>query len=86
MQARLLDYVKDGGTLVVQYNVSNGLVTNQLGPYPFTLSRDRVSDEQVPVEFLLPNHPVLNWPNKITTQDFNGWVQERGLYFANEWD
>jgi LmbE family N-acetylglucosaminyl deacetylase len=86
LQNQLMDYVKNGGTLVVQYNVNNGLVTNQLGPYPLTLSRDRVTDETAPVQFLSPNHPVLNSPNKITPKDFEGWVQERGLYFANSWD
>ncbi|GEO04931.1 GlcNAc-PI de-N-acetylase [Adhaeribacter aerolatus] len=85
-QADLLDYVAQGGTLVVQYNVSSGLVTDKLGPYPLQLSRDRVAVEEAPVRLLKPNHPVLNFPNKITAADFNGWVQERGLYFANKWD
>ena len=86
LQTQLLEYVNNGGTLIVQYNVNNGLVTNQLGPYPFSLSRDRVTDETAAVEFLKPEHPVLNVPNKITPKDFEGWVQERGLYFANKWD
>lgn len=86
LQTQLLDYVKNGGTLVVQYNVNNGLTTNQLGPYPFSLSRDRVTDETAAVDFLTPDHPVLNMPNKITPKDFEGWVQERGLYFADKWD
>jgi LmbE family N-acetylglucosaminyl deacetylase len=85
-QASLLDYVQEGGTLVVQYNVSSGLVPDKLGPYPFKLSRERVAVEEAPVKFLKPNHPVLNYPNKITAADFSGWVQERGLYFANSWD
>ncbi|KAA5548268.1 PIG-L family deacetylase [Adhaeribacter rhizoryzae] len=85
-QAALLDYVAQGGTLVVQYNVNSGLVTDKLGPYPFQLSRDRVAVEDAPVKFLKPNHPVLSYPNKITAADFNNWVQERGLYFANKWD
>jgi LmbE family N-acetylglucosaminyl deacetylase len=85
-QATLLDYVKNGGTIIVQYNTSNGLVTDKLGPYPFKLSRDRVSVEEAPVQLLKPDHPVLSTPNKITAKDFEGWVQERGLYFPNQWD
>ena len=83
---RLLQYVKDGGTYIVQYNVSRGLQTENIGPYPFTIGRDRVSEETAPVAFLNPQHPLLNFPNKITTKDFDGWVQERGLYFAARWD
>ncbi|MBC3541466.1 PIG-L family deacetylase [Rufibacter sediminis] len=84
-QPQLLQYVQNGGTLVVQYNVSNGLVTPNLGPYALKLSNDRVTVEDSDVRFLKPNHPVLNTPNKITEQDFRGWVQERGLYFPNQW-
>ncbi len=83
---RLLQYVKDGGTFIVQYNVSRGLQTENIGPYPFTIGRDRVSEETAPVAFLNSQHPLLNFPNKITQKDFDGWVQERGLYFATEWD
>ncbi|NOR21937.1 MAG: hypothetical protein GQ476_04535 [Candidatus Aminicenantes bacterium] len=83
---RLLQYVKDGGTFIVQYNVSRGLLTKNIGPYPFTIGRDRVSEETAPVAFLNPQHPLLNFPNKITQKDFDGWVQERGLYFATGWD
>ncbi|MFQ5640819.1 MAG: PIG-L family deacetylase, partial [bacterium] len=86
VQSKLLDYVEKGGTLVVQYNVSRGLVTTEIGPYPFKLSRDRVTLESAPVTFVDSKHPLLNFPNKITERDFDGWVQERGLYFANEWD
>jgi LmbE family N-acetylglucosaminyl deacetylase len=82
----LLDYVKQGGTLVVQYNVSNELETEKFAPYPITLSRDRVTEEDATVRFLKPEHPVLNTPNKITDRDFEGWVQERGLYFPGKWD
>ncbi|NND62679.1 MAG: LmbE family protein, partial [Flavobacteriaceae bacterium] len=78
-------YVQDGGTLLLQYNTSRRLVTNNLAPYPLKLSRDRVTDEFSEVKILEPNHPALNEPNKITLSDFNGWVQERGLYFPNEW-
>ncbi len=81
----LMNYVKNGGNLLVQYNTSNytGTVTSRVGPYRFDISRARVTDEDAAVHFLAPDDPVLNWPNKITQQDFNGWVQERGLYFAN---
>jgi LmbE family N-acetylglucosaminyl deacetylase len=83
---KLLQYVENGGTLVVQYTVNQGLVTNQIGPYPFELSRNRVTVEDAPVTFLNPQHLALNAPNKITNADFEGWVQERGLYFAQKWD
>lgn len=83
---RLLQYVKDGGTFIVQYNVSRGLQTTTIGPYPFTIGRDRVCEESAPVVFLDPHHPLLNFPNTITTKDFDGWIQERGLYFATDWD
>ena len=84
-QPTLLEYVKNGGNLIVQYNTSHGLVMQDIGPYPLKLSRDRVTVEDSEVRFLEPNHPVLNTPNKITKKDFEGWVQERGLYFPNEW-
>ena len=86
LNARLLDYVARGGTEVVQYDVDQGLVTPALGPFPFTVSRTRVCEETAPVKFLAPVHPALNWPNRITQDDFQGWVQERGLYFAQGWD
>jgi LmbE family N-acetylglucosaminyl deacetylase len=88
MQPRLMEYVKNGGTMVVQYNVSRGLriPMTELGPYPFQLSRDRTTVEEAEVRILAPDHPVLNFPNKITSKDFEGWVQERGLYFPNNWD
>ncbi|WP_090608403.1 PIG-L family deacetylase [Parapedobacter koreensis] len=82
MQSRLLEYVKNGGTLVVQYNVSGGLQPVDLGPYPFQLTRNRVTDETAPVTIRTPDSRVLNYPNKITAADFEGWIQERGLYFA----
>jgi len=85
-QSVLNDYVNQGGTLVAQYNTSRGLVTKDLAPYPLQLSRDRVTDEFSPISFLAPKHPVLNTPNRITQKDFEGWVQERGLYFPNQWD
>ena len=82
----LLNYVYNGGTLLMQYNVTRDLVMDNLGPYNFEISHDRVTVEDAPVTFLLPDNPVLNYPEKITEADFNGWVQERGLYFADKWD
>lgn len=81
----LFDYVKNGGNMVVQYNTRHRLKTDKLAPYDITLSRDRVTDEYAPVTFLAKDHEVLNYPNKITQKDFEGWVQERGLYFPNQW-
>jgi LmbE family N-acetylglucosaminyl deacetylase len=84
---KLLDYVNNGGTMVVQYNTAGrDLVLPQFGPYPFKLGRGRTTEEDAPVRFLKPDHSVLNMPNKITKKDFDGWVQERGLYFLSEWD
>lgn len=85
-QEELMEYVKNGGTMIVQYNTAHALVTKDLGPYPLQLSRDRVTVEGAEVRMLKPDHPVLNFPNKISEADFEGWVQERGLYFPNEWD
>lgn len=82
----LLDYVSQGGTLVVQYNTNGDLETDKFSPYPITLSRDRVTEEDAEVRFVKPDHPLLNIPNKITAKDFDGWVQERGLYYPNKWD
>ena len=84
--SKLLDYAKNGGTLIVQYNTNSRLVSDSFAPYPLQLSRDRVTDETAEVRFLQPDNPILNTPNKITAQDFQGWVQERGLYFPDEWD
>ncbi|HTN07710.1 PIG-L family deacetylase [Agriterribacter sp.] len=80
----LMDYVKKGGNLVVQYNTRNfsGPLNAKIGPYPFEISRGRVTDENAAVHFLQPADPVLNWPNKISSKDFEGWIQERGIYFA----
>lgn len=85
-QPRLLEYVKNGGTLVVQYNNNNGLVTQQLGPYPFRVVNERVTNEDAPVTIFDATNPVLNYPNKITTDDFKGWVQERSVYMVNSID
>ncbi|ARV08339.1 LmbE family protein [Winogradskyella sp. PC-19] len=84
-QRFLLDYVKYGGNMIVQYNTSRRLKVDKIAPYPLTLSRDRVTDENAEMTILKPNHPLLNFPNKITENDFDGWVQERGLYFPNKW-
>jgi LmbE family N-acetylglucosaminyl deacetylase len=83
---KLLKYVENGGTLVFQYNTRHRLKTDDFAPYPLKLSRDRVTEEDAEVTFLNPKHLVLNTPNKITKADFDNWVQERGLYFPNEWD
>lgn len=85
-QPKLLAYVNNGGNLVVQYNNNAGIVLKQIGPYPFTPVNQRVTDENAKVTFLDENNPVLNYPNKITQADFDGWVQERGLYFVNNID
>jgi LmbE family N-acetylglucosaminyl deacetylase len=87
-EQRLFDYVSNGGTLVVQYNRierNSTDILKHMGPYPFEISHDRVTVEDAPVTFNSKN-PLLNEPNKITEADFSGWVQERGLYFANKWD
>ena len=85
IQPDLMEYVKQGGTVITQYNTSmRG--QPEIGPYPFQISRDRVTVEDAEVRILAPNHPLIDGPNKITEKDFEGWVQERGLYFPNEWD
>jgi LmbE family N-acetylglucosaminyl deacetylase len=84
---RLLDFVAAGGTLVVQYNTGVGdFNSGKFTPYPAELSRARVSVEEAPVDILAPNNPVFHYPNTIAARDFNGWVQERGLYFMSKWD
>lgn len=83
---RLMTYVEQGGNMIVQYNVTYGLPAGDIGPYPFRISRERVTDEDAKPTFLNKKHPILHTPNKITDADFDGWVQERGLYFADEWD
>jgi LmbE family N-acetylglucosaminyl deacetylase len=86
-QKRLLEYVERGGTLVVEYNTPDRTLEGaQLGPYPFKLTQDRVTDEEAAITMLAPTDALLNEPNKITAADFGGWVQERGLYFASDWD
>jgi len=83
----LMDYVREGGNLIVQYNRNNmGTARLKIGPYPFSISNTRITDEQAKISFLQPAHAVLNYPNKITGRDFEGWVQERGIYFAGQLD
>lgn len=86
MQPKLMKYVEEGGVLLVQYNVNSPLRLDNLGPYPFRLSRDRVTEEDAKVTFLSPQDASLNYPNKITAGDFDGWIQERGLYFVTDPD
>lgn len=85
---RLMKYVEDGGNLIMQYNTSNniGPVRAKMGPYNFNISRNRITDENSPVSFLKPDHPALNFPNKITQDDFRGWTQERSIYHATAYD
>ncbi len=86
--SKLMEYVNNGGNLIVQYNTNSrvGPVVAKIGPYPFNISRDRVTDEKAEVRISNKNHPALNFPNSITQQDFNGWIQERGIYFASDLD
>ncbi|OMP29914.1 PIG-L family deacetylase [Mangrovimonas sp. DI 80] len=84
-QQLLFDYVANGGNMIVQYNTNHRLKTDHLAPYKLELSRDRVTDELAEVAFLEPKHELLNFPNKINEHDFEGWTQERGLYFPNSW-
>jgi hypothetical protein len=84
---KLLDFVSQGGTLIVQNNNSVGDFNSEhLTPYPAELGRARVSVEEAPVSILAPDDPVFHYPNQISQKDFDGWVQERGLYFMNKWD
>jgi hypothetical protein len=79
----LFDYVQGGGNVVMQYNRVDGL---QSTPLKLKISNERVTDEHAAMTFLVPESPVLNAPNKITQADFDGWIQERGTYFPNQWD
>ena len=85
-QEILLDFVKEGKTMIVQYNTTDELVTKNIAPFTIKISKDRVTEENAEVRFLAPEHPVLNYPNKITSKDFEGWKQEQGLYYPSEWD
>ncbi len=84
----LMQYVKNGGVLLTQYNTNNsiGPVKSSISPYPFTISRNRITDETAAVNFLLPQDDALNYPNKITQKDFDGWIQERSIYNAENID
>ena len=84
---KLYKYVENGGNLVMQYNTaSRSLRELEFGPVPFKLSRNRVTEEDAEVTFLMAEHPIMTTPNKLIKKDFDGWVQERGLYFAGTWD
>lgn len=87
------DYVAKGGTFIVQYNVQEGgffggdpTLLSKVGPYPMTISRDRITDENATMVMPKPDHRLLQYPNQISAKDFEGWVQERGLYYASKWD
>ena len=82
----LLDFVKNGKTMIVQYNTLDDLVTDKIAPFPLKISRDRVTEENAEVRFLVPEHSILNYPNKLTSKDFEGWKQEQGLYYPKEFD
>jgi len=82
---KLFEFASRGGNLIVQYNTSQGLVNNQIMPYKLQLSRNRVTDENSEVRILDPEHLILQYPNKISKADFDGWIQERGLYFPDQW-
>jgi len=84
-QELLFNFVEKGGNMIVQYNTSRRIKVDKIAPYDLSLSRDRVTDETAEVRILNPNHELLNFPNTITEKDFEGWTQERGLYFPNEW-
>jgi LmbE family N-acetylglucosaminyl deacetylase len=86
MHGSLMKYVENGGTYLVQYQVLERGQTENIGPYPIELSRNRVTDEFAAVSFSKPDHRLLTTPNRITNKDFAGWVQERGLYFPSQWD
>ena len=84
-QTILFDFVKNGKTMIAQYNTLDDFVTKDIAPFSMKISRDRVTEENATVRFLDPEHPILNNPNKITSKDFEGWKQEQGLYYPNEW-
>jgi hypothetical protein len=85
---KLMNYVSNGGNFVVQYNTNNFIssVSSKIGPYPFQVGRDRVTDENAKMNMINSTDPILNYPNKITENDFSNWVQERGLYFITNVD
>ncbi|WP_035671869.1 PIG-L family deacetylase [Flavobacterium sp. 83] len=85
-QSILFDFIKEGKTMIVQYNNPNDLVTQNIAPIALKISGDRVTEENAEVRFLAPTHPIMNFPNKINLNDFEGWKQEQGLYYPNEFD
>ncbi len=82
----LFDFVKEGKTMIVQYNTANDLIAKKIAPFMLQISKDRVTEEAAEMRFLAPKHAVLNYPNTITPKDFEGWKQEQGLYYPNQWD
>jgi len=84
-QSRLLKFIENGGNYIVQYQIGRDIIAFP-GPYPFEISRDRVTEENADVSFIDPKNDLVNFPNKITEKDFDGWVQERGLYFASKFE
>ena len=86
IQSKLLNYVANGGNLLVQYTVNRDIVVPSIGPYPINISTDRVTNEEAKISFIDATNSLLNYPNKIDQNDFSGWIQERGLYFADKWD
>ena len=85
-QKILLEFVKNGHTMIVQYNTTGKFVTKDMAPFSLKISHDRVTEENAEVRFLEPKHPILNYPNKISTSDFQNWIQEQGLYYPDSWD
>src|SRR5262249_49119370 len=83
---KLMKYVNDGGNFIVQYNTPQRVNASLIGPYKFDIVNRRVTDENAVVTILKPDHPVLNFPNKITQEDFKGWIQERSIYHAANYD
>jgi hypothetical protein len=83
-----MQYVQAGGVVLVQYNTNNFIssIKSKIGPYPLNIGRNRITDENAVVNFLQPQHPILNYPNVITSKDFDGWVQERSIYHAENID
>jgi LmbE family N-acetylglucosaminyl deacetylase len=84
-QQLLFDYVNNGGTMIVQYNTTGNLTVKDIAPYPLRISRERVTEEDAKIKFLDATNKVLTYPNKITENDFKGWIQEQGLHYADEW-
>ena len=82
----IIPFMEQGGKVIFQYNTTADLVTSDFAPSPLKISRDRITDENAKVEFINPSHPIMTTPNQISSKDFDGWVQERGLYFPNSYD